>query len=399
MNENRTWENDMSDAFDRRVRDLHEAPLSFEQVTTRARGIRRRRQAAVAGGILAVAAVLTPIAVVTAGDGPGRSNDVPAATDNPTPTPTATDSPAPPSNSSEPMVGRIQDGATFVRGDGVEFALPGTGYTGADQLGAEIVAYRSDDEGNGVIDVLTAPAEGGATELVESVPVVGGYVASPEGLVIAYRTPEGELMTRWDGGQVSFGSDYPVDAFPAAITGGPNCNEEADGCVVYLNDGSLGEAPIAVSSHGTVDTAVPDSLKVTDVDAAGVASVQISYSDTGSCSGLYDLTAGDYLFETCDNTLGAISPDGGHVLAGPAYLDGLGPNSIAILDREGTQVAERTVQGFVGTSAWEDPGHVVFTAYVDGGWAIWRLGTDGSAQRLTDPVPGNEAEPPVQLTD
>ena len=78
MNENRTWETEMSDAFDRRVRDLHEAPLSFDQVTTRARGIRRRRRAAVAGGILAVAAVITPIAVITAGDA-GRTDGVPPA--------------------------------------------------------------------------------------------------------------------------------------------------------------------------------------------------------------------------------------------------------------------------------------------------------------------------------
>ncbi len=158
MNENRTWETEMSDAFDRRVRDLHEAPISFEQVTTRARGIRRRRQAAVAGGILAVAAVLTPIAVVTAGEA-GRTDGVPPAA---TPDQTVTDSssPALPDPGPRPMIGSIQ-ADDFVRGDGVVFDLPGSGYVRADQLGAEIVAYRRDDEGNGTIDVLTAPAGGG----------------------------------------------------------------------------------------------------------------------------------------------------------------------------------------------------------------------------------------------
>ncbi len=168
--------------------------------------------------------------------------------------------------------------------------------------------------------------------------------------------------------------------------------------MVYLSDGNLAEAPIAVNSHGTTDVAVPDSLKINDVDAAGVASVQISYSGTGSCSGLYDLTAGDYLFETCENTLGAISPSGGHVLAGPAYLDGIGSNLIAILDRDGAKVAEHVVDGgFVGSQAWEDPGHVVFTAYADGGWSVWRLGIDGEAEQLTDPVPGDEVSPPIFL--
>lgn len=395
MNEKRTWESDMSDAFDRRVRDLHEAPLSFEQVTTRARGIRRRRQAAVAGGVLAVAAVIAPIAVVVGGDA-GRGDDVPAATDAPTPTVTDS-SPALPDNGPNPGIGRIQDDE-FIRGDGVEFDLPGTGYQRADQLGEQIVAYRRDDEGNGTIDVVTAPPEGGTTELVESLPAVDGYVADPMGLVIAYKTPEGELMTRWDGDGVSFGSDFPESAYPAAITGGPNCNEEVDGCVVYLNIGDGNQAPVSVSSHGTLDTPIPGIVKINDVDAAGVAAVQISYSDTGSCSGLYDPTAGDYLFETCENTLGAISPSGGHVIAGPAYLDGIGPSSIAILDRDGVQVAGNQQEGgFIGSQAWEDPGHVVYTVYTEDGWSIWRMGIDGTVEQITDPVPGDEVDPPILL--
>ena len=186
MNEHRTWETEMSDAFDRRVRDLHEAPLSFDQVTTRARGIRRRRRAAVAGGILAVAAVITPIAVITAGDA-GRTDGVPPAA---TPSPTVTDSssPALPDPGPTPKIGSLQED-DFVRGDGVVFDLPGSGYVRADQIGDnEIVAYRYSPTagGGGVIDVLTAPEDGGETELVESIPVADAYVTSPAGRTIAY---------------------------------------------------------------------------------------------------------------------------------------------------------------------------------------------------------------------
>ncbi len=399
MNEKRTWESDMSDAFDRRVRDLHEAPLSFEQVTTRARGIRRRRQAAVAGGVLAVAAVLTPIAVVTAGDGPGRGNEIPAATDTPTPSVTDSATAALPDPGPEPMIGHLE-ADTFVRGDGVAFALPGTGYTRADQIGDnEIVAYRYDTTttgGGGVIDVVTAPVDGGTSELVESIPVADSYVASPLGLTIAYRSREGEIVTRWDGGAVSIGTDYPENAFPAAVTGGPDCDEDAGGCIVYLNDGAGEEAPITVSSDGTVDTPVPDAQFLRDADQ-GLLSVLSEASDDGSCGGLYDSSAGSYLFETCDYTVSIIAPSGEHVLAAPAYLDGLGDSFVAILDRAGTEVARWEEGGAVVSRAWEDPGHVVFTVYADGAWSVWRLGIDGESERLLGPEPGSDADPPMQF--
>jgi hypothetical protein len=200
---------------------------------------------------------------------------------------------------------------------------------------------------------------------------------------------------------VSFGTDFPTSAVPAAITGGPNCNEEVDGCVVYLNIGDGNQSPVSVSSHGILDTPVPGIVKINDVDAAGVASVQISYSDTGSCSGLYDLAAGAYLFDTCDNTLSAISRSGDHVLAGPAYLDALTSAFTVILDRDGKQIAEVPLAdgSYVGSAAWEDPGHVAYTVYADGGWSIWRLGIDGEAEQLTDPVPGDEVDAPITFFD
>ena len=55
------WEGEMSTEFDRRVRDLHEAPLTLDQVRGKAVTIQRRRRAAVAGSILAAAAVVVPV--------------------------------------------------------------------------------------------------------------------------------------------------------------------------------------------------------------------------------------------------------------------------------------------------------------------------------------------------
>ncbi len=391
MNEKRTWETDMSDAFDRRVRDLHEAPLSFEQVTTRARGIRRRRQAVVAGGVLAVAAVITPVAVIVAGDA-GRTDGVPAAV---SPSQTVTDTPPVPDDGPQVRVGHLE-GDEYVRGDGVTFRLPSADYVRVDQIGVELVGYRRDDEGNGTVDVLDAPADGGVATVTDSQPAMNEYVVSASGLTIAWLTPDGELITRWSGEQVSFGSEFPESAMPVAISGGPNCYEEVDGCTVFLNLGDQSGPPIYVSSHGNKDTAVPDSQAIRDVDDTGLASVQISNTVDGSCGGLYDSSSSTLLFETCDYSVGGISPSGAHVLAAPAYRDGIGDSFVAILDRQGDEVARYAPEGGVVVSrTWEDPGHVVFTVYAQGTWSVWRMATDGEVEEVVGPQPGSDGEPPV----
>ena len=163
-------------------------------------------------------------------------------------------------------------------------------------------------------------------------------------------------MTRWDGGEVSFGTAQPENAFPVAVTGGPDCTEGADGCLVYLNDGAGEEPPSAVNSDGTVDTPVPDAIFLRDAGDEGLLSVQTEADGSSSCGGLYDSTAGSYLFETCDYTIGGISPSGEHVLAGPSYLDGAGDPFVAILDRKGTEVARWEGGGIVGHPCLGDPG-------------------------------------------
>ena len=77
------WETEMSREFDQRVRDLHEAPLTLDQVKGKAGRIRRTRRVAVAGGVLAAAAVIVPIVVFAGGNLTNDSGPEPA----PKPTP------------------------------------------------------------------------------------------------------------------------------------------------------------------------------------------------------------------------------------------------------------------------------------------------------------------------
>src|SRR5687768_1352061 len=136
-------ESEMSREFDKRVRDIHEAPLTFENVKGKAmtiRRIRRNRRIAVAGGILAAAAVVVPVAVF-AGNGLGDSNDnldpvaptVTQATDTNGPTPTETPTGA--------LGVSYLEGTTWHRTDGSSVELNHE-YTAGAELDDSLLAVR-----------------------------------------------------------------------------------------------------------------------------------------------------------------------------------------------------------------------------------------------------------------
>lgn len=80
--DDKVWESAMSRDFDARVRHLHEAPLTLDDVKGKAGSIRRRRRAAAAGGVLAAAALIVP-SVMLAGL-PGGDDTGPEPVEEPT---------------------------------------------------------------------------------------------------------------------------------------------------------------------------------------------------------------------------------------------------------------------------------------------------------------------------
>jgi hypothetical protein len=147
------WESEMSREFDKRVRDLHEAPLTFDNVKDKAMAIRRNRRIAVAGGILAAAAVVVPVAVL-AGNGLGDSNEIPPTSSSPSPT-QATDSndPTPPTEAPVTTVGvGYLEGKTWHRADGSTVALD-EAYFSAVELGDQLIAM-SNTNGKLTVDVV-----------------------------------------------------------------------------------------------------------------------------------------------------------------------------------------------------------------------------------------------------
>ncbi len=389
------WEHEMSNAFDRRVRDLHEAPLSLEQVRGTATKIRRRRRAAVAGSVLAVAAVITPVAVVAGNNLGNDTGTLPAATqstqptDGPTTAPDVDPIPVEPSPVGLPFL----SASILTLPDGAEFRMPAANYRAAAVLGDQVVGYRNEN-GDGTVDVIDE------TGIVESFQTTTDMVVSDSGETVAFMTDAEELIALWDGGQRSLGTNFAEYSSVAAVTGGPSC--DVDECRVYVNNGDFETAPIRVDADGTQTTVAPDTLRVQDVletTDGDLVSLQVSYSGTGSCSAVIKADTQEQIFETCDYYIEEISPDGKHLLVSSSYGDGLGLGFFAVMDLQGTEVARYAPDGgFINELAWEDADTVLATVFDGAGWRIVRQPVVGGLSDAVGPIDGTEGSPEVYLT-
>lgn len=385
------WESEMSREFEQRVRNLHEAPLTFDNVKGKAMTIQRNRRIAVAGGILAAAAVIVPVAVLVGND-LGDDDEIPAATSSPSPT-QATDSNDP--SPTVPPVGTVGasylEGATWHREDGSTVELAETYFWGV-ELDDELLAARNDG-GAWTVDVIDPAGDVAESFDVLSMPPV----ANADNTTVAYISADGALMTRWADGEVAMGEGFVDGDSAAAVSGGPNCFEDVDGCVVFVNHGD-GSTPEVLDSHGIRDIVAPGAIKVRGVSADGRVALQTSSSDTGSCSAVLDQSGSDPVFETCDATLFGFSPGGGLVSGSDAYLDGIGLGYVTILDAaNGKELSRFTPhQGFVRETVWEDDDSLLVNTYEEGEWRIYRLGVDGSTDQVAS-AEGTEDAPAFTL--
>lgn len=373
------WEREMTSEFDRRVRDLHEAPLTLDAVRGRATRIRRTRRAAVAGGVLAVAAVVVPVAVLSGGTA-GET-----APDPVQPATTAT--------TAEPVVPAYVEGRTFHATDGSVTELPEAGYREAVPLGDQLVAYRSGDDGRPTLDVIGADGAVVDTYLGAQDPVV-----SANGDVLAFLTSRGEVRVLWDGGETTLSGGF--DGWTAqAVDGGPDCAAD-DGCRVFLRDELGPEGSVVLSAGGTV-TPVPDVRYVVDSDGDGRLAVVSSSSDTGACGGLVE-EGGSVVFDQCTVVPETFSPDGRHLLGRDAESDGIGYDRAVVLDSAtGSEVATlESGDGFVNRSVWVDDDTIAAAVFdeTDQTWSVLALTIGEDApQTVLGPIAGNMDEPAYRL--
>jgi hypothetical protein len=187
-----------------------------------------------------------------------------------------------------------------------------------------------------------------------------------------------------------------VAYYAAAVTGGPDCHEEVDGCIVYLNS-RTGKKPRTFDSHGVNDNPVPSALAFNDVGDS-LLTYTDKISDDGSCGGLVDLTSegAEPRWTTCDHTTRTISPDGRHVIGWPAYLDGIGLGSISVLDAATGKETGRYAPegGHISSSAWTSDGRVLFDVYSGGKWQLIAMSPRGEITEIGAAVAGEDVDSP-----
>jgi hypothetical protein len=221
-----------------------------------------------------------------------------------------------------------------------------------------------------------------------------GLAVSPLGNVVAFAGRRGKVWTiDRDGDRVLRFNPVPVTgtAHAVAVTG-ENCKEgEGDpglGCSIAVNGPARA---FYTSSHGIVDR-IPH-LKLASTGRGRWLGGITSVSDVGSCSAM--MRSWKVRWETCDNQLGGISPDNGHVLGTPAYADGFGPQVLDVLSTADGSLVRTFAAARDGSSAtyfdevWEDAEHVLVVTYQDGEWAVVRLGVDGSMEYAVAPRRGS----------
>jgi hypothetical protein len=381
-----------------------EHPISFDDVKGRAHGIRRRRMAATGLAAAAVLAVAIPTGMVVADRATTRSDLPPAGT----PTPQQTTSPSPSGTdesgddtkvvtldnntdvvSPRPTIDYLVDGSIVSTREGVtELGLPNGDpasasrhYDSIARAGDAWLAHWRDEQGRSFVDFVK---RGGI--VFDTRRATDSLAESHDGSIAVYGTPGGDIVsfTPIDDNLVVTGPDAArPGANPVAVLGTGTCKEaepEGGGCTVFFNDNGSDPAGYYATSHGISDQ-VAGLRSVGGVSKDGWVDGVVSADDFGSCSVMLDQDLREQ-WRTCDHTLGRFSPDGRLVVGYPAYRDGIGDSSVAIIDaRTGKVLVEyerdRNAMAFVGTAAWDTDGTLLAPLFAHGSWSLVRMTSQG----------------------
>jgi hypothetical protein len=405
-------------------------PTTLDDVKGRARGIRRRRLAVSGLTTAAVLAVAVPTAIALERDAthgpsappaspviqsaspPSEPHMTPSSGLGPSPSssPSLTAvPPAPPggvkkvvlttqaqSRSGEPGIPFLFDGV-INRPDGS--TVPAAkDYDAVVPLGAGWVTHGVDGRGNGFVDVLDASGKVTATR-----PSSGGLAVSADGTLVAFAGDDGALYTLVAGGQpqqLVAADAARTDVDPVAVIGSGACGGSSpEACTVYFDALVNGQRHgMSAAPDGTVHL-VGTVLAVSGAAADGSLTALASTSGTGSCSVLLR-PDGSKGWETCDYTLGQFSADGQYVLGHPAYQDGAGDSSLAILDAAtGNPLvdfgATAATQAFIDKAVWDTDDTALATVWEKDGWALMRMAPDGSLTSVSAGGLANGRNPDV----
>jgi hypothetical protein len=389
----------LSDALRRQAESTDPHLLTLDDVTGRARGIRRRRMAAGVVAAAAVVAVVVPTALVAA-DRDDRSTPDRFATQTPNATasldPTQTPTATPPRRAVEVPIGgdlsvgaapavpiSIQGSVLTTAGQRIEFGDELTYFAQVGEAYAGIV--RTSDTGEAEFQVRTADGE-----VVTKAPanVDGALTVTPDRTAVAYVGTDQRIHTWTDSdNDLTFSAELPNIRLVGMTNAEPGtCKEpepEGPGCTVVFARGEGGAG--YATSHGIVD----DIAGFTTVNDAndGVLAGQNRSTTEGSCNEVRLGFDGKALWKTCNASPINLSPGNEHVTALPAYFDGMCCSTYSVFDvAAGKKVLEVTVEsnrqnpGYIPMMGWEDDTHLLAIAYTGKEWRVVRVGLDGSAE-------------------
>ena len=384
-------EDKLTRALHAQVEHMHDAPLQLSDIQGRATRIRRRRQALGTGLAVAAVAVIVPAAVVL-GDA------LPQSSPDPDPAQTATGSPTIAPDLTRLVVKDLprggEPGVTYVHGgeiieaDGTATVVSSE-YSDVVRTGSGWVGLTADENGNWRLEELDRSGEVvGATPSSETLAVTSDLAH------YAWFDPRTRRLAAVDT------TDGPTRSWNLAETDLAPAGMLAADEVVYNVHGVDPAAMVAAPDGSTKP--IPGLLTAADAsDTTGLGSGLVSVQEAGSCSAVVRPGTGERLWQTCEVTLGAFSPDGRHLIGYPAYRDGVGDGELAIYTAEGRPLWHLTSYQanpwFINDVVWEDDAHLLATVFQDGTWHLVRFGVDGSAELASPAIGGSDdMAPPVQ---
>ena len=398
----------LSDALRRQAESQDPHLLSLDDVTGRARGIRRRRVAT--GMVAAVAALAVVVPTAMMATETGDRSDQQIATNTPTRTAevTPTDKHLTVAVLGDLPVGDAPRIAVRIHSD---VLLPDGGRVrvGEDTVyaaavGDSVVTLERLSEDETIFFVRDTD---GQVLLQKPANMDGGLAVTRDRTAAAYVDPDGRVhtWTEMDGDLTMTG---PVENIQlGSMTGSETCRPTGNGssaglCTVILNRGTSGAE--RADSSGASDP-IPGFIKVTDLSDRVYAGQTKSMID-GSCSAIQEVDSGRQLVETCDYLLKDLSPDGLYVTASAPYGDGLCCSTYDILDTA-TATSLITLDARAGDTMtqvletrWEDDSHLLAVVSDGSEWRVVRVGLDGSVE-LADvgelPADSGDGTVPVRL--
>lgn len=362
------------------------APLELDQVLSRAGEIRRgRRMRATMVMAAVVLAVAVPVGITTLGQNdPTRPPVQPAATTTP--------------DRSNVELGEYKDGAAPKTGyvDGDKLIYNGTERSIGDgqvsylaRMDGGFLIGQSDNSGN-----LTARFMRDQGTTTEPRTLDGGFAVSPQGLFGAFVGTDGTVVVAEGGSTFTEIGHLPTGkgiSYSAVAVSDSACNT-AESCSVWAVDNGE-KSTLWEVSPGTA----PAKSKLTGliaVDTHGNSVRKISYDDQeGATSAFFDID-GNQVWKSSEYFPKSFSPDGKHLIAGPAYGDGLADLQLTILDSAtgkptlDLKSAMGEVEGSVVSVfevVWEDDQHVLAVVAEGTRFAVLRVGLDGSREYAVAP--------------